>query len=34
LATGVALLLLASWWVAHWRKQHRVKAVENHPAVR
>jgi hypothetical protein len=34
LATGVALLLLASWWVAHWRKQNRVKAVENHPAVR
>ena len=34
LVTGVALLLLASWWVAHWRKQHRVKAVENHPAVR
>jgi hypothetical protein len=34
LATGVALLLLTSWWVAHWRKQHRVKAVENHPAVR
>ncbi len=34
LVTGVALLLLASWWVAHWRKQHRAKAVENHPAVR
>ena len=34
LVTGVALLLLASWWIAHWRKQHRVKAVENHPAVR
>ena len=34
LVTGVALLLLASWWLAHWRKQHRVKAVENHPAVR
>jgi hypothetical protein len=34
LVTGVALLLLASWWVAHWRKQNRVKAVENHPAVR
>jgi hypothetical protein len=34
LATGVAFLLLASWWVAHWRKQHRLKAVENHPAVR
>ena len=34
LVTGVALLLLASWWIAHWRKQHRMKAVENHPAVR
>lgn len=34
LATGVALLLLVSWWVAHWRKQHRAKAAENHPAVR
>ena len=34
LVTGVALLLLASWWVAHWRKQHRTKAIENHPAVR
>lgn len=34
LVTGVAILLLASWWVAHWRKQHRAKAVENHPAVR
>ena len=34
LATGVALLLLASWWFTHWRKQHRVKAVKNHPAVR
>ena len=34
LVTGVALLLLASWWLSHWRKQHRVKAVENHPAVR
>jgi hypothetical protein len=34
LVTGVAILLLASWWIAHWRKQHRVKAVENHPAVR
>ena len=34
LATGVAILLLMSWWVAHWRKQHRAKAVENHPAVR
>lgn len=34
LATGVALLLLMSWWVAHWRKQNRTKAIENHPAVR
>ena len=34
LVTGVAFLLLASWWIAHWRKQHRLKAVENHPAVR
>ena len=34
LATGVAILLLMSWWVAHWRKQNRTKAIENHPAVR
>ena len=34
LATGVAILLLMSWWVAHWRKQNRSKAIENHPALR
>ena len=34
LATGVAILLLLSWWVAHWRKRNRTKAIENHPALR
>ncbi len=34
LATGVAILLLMTWWVTHWRKQNRAKATENHPALR
>lgn len=34
LASGVAILLLMSWWIAHWRKQNRAKAAENHPALR
>ena len=34
LASGVAILLLMSWWIAHWRKQNRAKATENHPALR
>jgi hypothetical protein len=34
LASGVAILLLMSWWVSHWRKKNRTKAAENHPALR
>ena len=34
LASGVAILLLMSWWFTHWRKQNRAKATENHPALR
>ena len=34
LASGVAILLLMTWWVTHWRKQNRAKATENHPALR
>ena len=34
LVSGAAILILATWWVAHWRKRKRANALENHPAVR
>jgi len=32
--TGVALLLLATWWVAHIRRKYRKKISKNHPVLR
>ena len=32
--TGVGLLLLATWWVAHIRRKHRKKISKNHPVLR
>ena len=34
LVTGAAMLILATWWVAHWRARKRRDAVEKHPAIR
>ena len=34
LVTGAAVLVLATWWVAHWRARKRRNAVEKHPAIR
>ena len=32
--TGVGLLLLATWWVAHIRRKYRKKISKNHPVLR
>jgi hypothetical protein len=32
-ATGAAILILLSWWIAHWRAGKRTKAVRKHPAL-
>ena len=32
--TGVGLLLLATWWVAHIRRRYRKKISKNHPVLR
>ena len=32
--TGVGLLLLATWWVAHIRRKYRKKVSKNHPVLR
>ena len=34
LVSGAAVLILATWWVAHWRARKRRDAVEKHPAIR
>ena len=34
LVSGAAVLILATWWVAHWRKRKRENTMEKHPAVR
>ena len=34
LVSGAAVLILATWWVAHWRARKRLRAVEKHPAIR
>ena len=34
LVTGAAVLILATWWVAHWRSRRRLRAVQKHPAIR
>jgi hypothetical protein len=32
-ATGAAILILMSWWIAHWRGRKRAQAVRKHPAL-
>ena len=32
-ATGAAILILMSWWIAHWRARKRAQAVRKHPAL-
>ena len=32
-ATGAAILILMSWWIAHWRARKRAKTVQKHPAL-
>lgn len=32
--TGVGLLLLGTWWVAHIRRRYRKKISKNHPVLR
>lgn len=32
-ATGAAILILMSWWIAHWRARKRAQAVQKHPAL-
>lgn len=34
IVTGVALLLLATWWIAHIRRKFRKKISKNHPVLR
>ena len=34
IVTGVGLLLLATWWVAHIRRKYRKKISKNHPVLR
>ena len=34
IVTGVGLLLLATWWVAHIRRKYRKKISRNHPVLR
>jgi len=34
LVSGAAVLILATWWVAHWRARKRRDAIEKHPAIR
>jgi hypothetical protein len=34
IVSGVALLLLATWWVAHIRRKFRKKISKNHPVLR
>lgn len=34
LVSGAAILILATWWVAHWRKRKRENTMEKHPAIR
>lgn len=34
IVTGVALLVLATWWVAHIRRKFRKKISKNHPVLR
>ena len=34
IVTGVGLLLLATWWVAHIRRKYRKKVSKNHPVLR
>jgi hypothetical protein len=31
--TGAAILILLSWWIAHWRGRKRAQAVRKHPAL-
>jgi hypothetical protein len=32
-ATGAAILILMSWWIAHWRGRKRAQAIRKHPAL-
>jgi hypothetical protein len=32
-ATGAAILILMSWWIAHWRARKRAQAIRKHPAL-
>ena len=32
--SGVAFLLLATWWVAHLRRKNRKRISEHHPVLR